>query len=188
MTIEALNIWQSTFKDEVIPTDGPEWPSVFTNWYAARFDTPNLSLPGLTIASGNLPVTFGKAAFEAVFSTLAPGLTQAAAMAIIANAWEAGLIASTVSVLPGDSVGAPLPATIWSVVSASIFDPASVVLGKAKILELIGAENVGDALDAAAPVKFREATLLLTATTTGLDSTPAPAGPLPLVDTARAVG
>lgn len=187
MTLEALSTWQSTFKDQVVPTEGSDWPDNFTDWYAERVDSPRLSLPGLTIAAPPLPVTFGKAAFKAIYSTLTVGLTQAAAMAIIANAWEAGLLASTVSVLPGDSIGTPSPATTWSSVTSCVFDTLSIAAGKNKILELVGAGNVDDALDTPAVVKFREATLLLTVTTTGLDSTPSPGGPLPLVDAARAV-
>ena len=188
MTLDALSIWKSTFKDQVVPTEGPDWPDNKTDWYAERFDTPKLDLPGLTLAAPPLPAVLGKSAFKAIYSTLAVGLTQAAAIAIIASAWEAGLLAATVSVLPGDSIGVPTPATTWSAVSSSIFDPASITLGKAKILELIGAPNVDDAEDSLTPVKFREATLLLTVTTTGLDSTPpGSGGPLPLVDPARAV-
>ncbi len=186
MTLESLSVWQSTFKTDIPPTDGPEWPDSFTDWYAARFDSPNLSLPGLTIAAPPLPVVFGKAAFKSIFSTLTAGLSQSAAMNIVANAWEAGLLASTVQVKVGDSIGAPSPATTWSSVSSSIFDAPSIALGKAKILELIGSPNVADAKDAQMPVKFREATLLLTVTTTGLNSvTPTPG---PLVDPARSVG
>jgi hypothetical protein len=187
MTLEALSIWKSTFKAQVVPTAGPGWPDFLTDWYAQRFNTPMLSLPGLTIA-GALPVVFGSAAFRALYATLAAGLSQSAAVNIIANAWAAGLAASTVTVAPGSSIGTPSPATTFSTVATSIFDAPSILLGKAKILELIGAPNVADALDSQTPIKFREATLLLTVTTTGLNSLPPPGGPTPLVDAARAVG
>jgi len=189
VTLEALDIWQQTFKNDIAPVADDSWPDAFTDWYAERFDTPNLSLPGLTLAAPPLPVVFGKAAFKAIFSTLAPGVSQQEAMETIADAWEAGLLASTVSVVAGDSIGTPSPTTTWSSVSSSVFDAPSIAAGKAKILELIGAPNVGDAAESQTPVKFREATALLTVTTTGLDSTPGGSGgPLPLVDAARAVG
>ena len=187
MTLEALTIWKSTFKAEVVPTASPEWTTNMTNWYTDRINTPNLELPGLTLVAPPLPMVFGSSAFKAIFETLSAGLTQEAAMIIIADAWQAGLDASIVSVLAGDSIGVPSNATTWSSVTSSIFDAPSIAAGKAKILELIGAPNVDDALDAEMPVKFREATLLLTVTTTGLDSTPSPGGPLPLVDALRAV-
>lgn len=188
MTLEALSTWKSTFKTSVVPTAGGGWPDFLTNWYAARFNAPRLSLPGLTIAAPPLPATFGSAAFRAIYATLTQGLTQSAAINIIANAWAAGLAASTVLVKPGDSIGTPSPATTWSTVASSIFTAASVTAGKAKILELIGAPNVADALDSQTPIKFREATLLLKVTTTGQNSVVPPGGPNPLVDTARAVG
>lgn len=186
MSLEPLATWQSTFKAQMPPVAVGTWPLSMTNWYAERFNTPNLDLPGLTLSTSPLPAVFGNAPFMALFSTLAPGLSQAAAMMIVANAWEAGLLASIVTVAPGSSIGAPSPATTWSAVASSIFDPPSIAAGKAKILELVGADNVADALDAQMPVKFREATLLLTVTTTGTDSTPS--GGSPLIDPARPVG
>ena len=185
MALESLTIWQQTFKDEVPPVSDASWPDSITDWYADRFDDPRLSLPGLTINVPPLPVVFGKAAFKGKIVELNPGLSQSAAMTIVADAWELGLNASTVSVIPLDAIGVPSPTTQWSSVTSSVFDPTSVAAGKSKILELIGAPNVDDALDAQFPVKFREATLLLTVTTTGLDSV-APT-PNPLTDPTRAV-
>lgn len=189
MSLDGLSTWKSTFKAAVPPVGDATWPDNFTNWYTARVNAPKLELPGLTIASGTLPVTFGSAAFLAVYATLAAGLTQAAAMGIIADAWEAGLNASSVAVVAGDSIGSPSPTTTWSVVNSCVFDAASITAGKAKIMELVGASNAADALDSEVPVKFREATLLLTVTTEGKDSTPSGSGgPLTLNDNARAVG
>lgn len=188
MSLDDLQTWKQTFKDQVVPTGGDDWPDNLTDWYVGLFDAPKVSLPGLTIVATPLPVVFGASAFKAIYSNLTSDLSQADAIAIIANAWEAGLLTSTVTVLPGDSIGVPVPTTIWSAVTSTVIDAPSIALGKAKILELIGAPNAKDALDSQTPVKFREATLLLTVTTTGLDSTPTPAGPLALVDAARAVG
>ena len=134
MSLEALSIWQSTFETDIPPVADASWPDSFTDWYADRFDSPNLSLPGLTIASPPTPVVFGKSSFKTIFSTLAPGLSQSAAMNIVANAWEAGLLASTIGVVAGDSVGTPSPATTWSSVTSSLIDPASIALCKLKIL------------------------------------------------------
>lgn len=188
MTLEALSIWQSTFKTELPPVKDGSWPDSMTNWYTDRFNTPNLSLPGLVAVPDPTPAVYGSAAFKALFSTLSPGLSQSAAMQIVASAWEAGLLASIVTVSAGSSIGSPSPTTTFSAVTTSVFDPPSIAAGKAKILELVGAANVKDALQAQMPVKFREATLLLTVTTTGLDSTPSGSGgPLPLVDAARAI-
>ena len=186
MTLEALSDWKTTFASDMVPVSDASWPDTMTDWYVARIDTPLLSLPGLTLAVPPLPVTFGAAAFKAIFSSLAQPITQVAAMNIIANAWEAGLLATTVLVKPLDSIGVPSPATTWSAVTTSVFDPASIALGKAKILELIGAPNADNAEDSLTPVKFREATLLLTVTTTGLNSVTPTAGPL--IDAARTVG
>ena len=60
MTLEALSIWKSTFEDDIPPTKGPEWPDSFTDWYTARFNSPLLELPGLTIVVPPLPMTFGE--------------------------------------------------------------------------------------------------------------------------------
>lgn len=185
MSLEALSVWKESFASQVKAVKDEAWKDNFPNWFASVFNAPKLSLPGLLIAVTPLPLTWGKDAFKAIFSTMT---AQSNGAVILGNAWEAGMLASTVQVKAGDSIGVASPATTWSSVTSSVFTPASIAASKAKVLEIAGALPTKNALESQAPVIFREATLLLKVTTTGLDSTPSPAGPLPLVDAERAVG
>jgi len=185
MSLDSLDDWKTSFAAGVKGVKDDSWKDNLPDWYESVLNSPKLSLPGLEIASPPLPFTFGKAAFKAIFETMTK---TSNGPVVVADAWEAGILASVVEVKAGDSIGAPSPTTLWSDVTTSVIDPASIALGKAKILELASAPTVKDATKSHAPIRFYEATLLLTVTTTGLDSTPGPAGPLPLVDAGRAVG
>lgn len=178
MAVDSLNIWKSTLSSLPKVTDG-SWSSSFSSWYANRIIAISPD-PSVLIPAGFL-FTFNVAIFSSMLSSLTPVPTAAAGILGFANAWEAALLASTAVMGPGSALVPPSPPTIFSVVITTVIDPASIALGKAKLLELVTAPPETDANNSLFPEKFRDATLLLTITVTGLDSTPIPAGPLPLV-------
>lgn len=177
MAIDPLATWQSTLN--ALPKVGDNsWTTNFSNWYADR-------IIGITTNPANLvPVgflfTFAKPIFQAQLLTLAPTNSALAGITGFANAWAAALTASTVAVAAGSAIPPPSPATIFGTVISTIIDTASIAAGKAKILELVTAPAVGSALLSEFPVKFRDATILLKITVTGLNSVPPPPGPNPL--------
>jgi len=173
--IDPEPAWLATFI--TIPKVSTDiWATNFANWVEPHVVSAELT--GVIAASD--PFTFNKAVFETALKLLGPESTAIAGIQGFADAWETAILASTLVVSAGDSLGAPSPPTIWSVVAASIIDPPSILLGKAKILELVSSAKVPDASDSDFPKIFRAAFLLLTGTVTGLDSQlPPPAGPGP---------
>ena len=180
MALEPVKTWKSTLAAVPLVADS-SWATNIANWYLARiaFISPD---PTAFVAVGFL-FTFNSATFKTKLLTMTPTTDPAAGALGLANAWEAAILASTAAVLPGSAVlppPVPVPATIFSVVATTIIDSASIAAGKAKILELAAALPVSDANSSQFPIKFREATALLSITVTGADSTPTPAGPLSL--------
>jgi hypothetical protein len=176
MALEPLNIWKSTLA--ALPPTAGAWAPQFSAWYAARI-LPISPDPSIFVAAGFL-FTFNSAIFQTQLTALAPVNNALAGITGFANAWEAAILASTVLVSPGSALVPPTPATIFSVVATSLIDTSSIALGKAKLLELVSAPQVPDANDSQFPEKFREATMLLTMSVTGINSIVPPAGPLPL--------
>ena len=179
--IDPLNVWKSTLKD-LPKVDNPIWAINFANWYGDRIQ--NIEPDPTKLQPAGFVFIFNRVLFASLLSALPPTPSQPAGIAMFAAAWEAAILTTvfpaTLSASSGTVVPPPSPATTFSVVNSVILDPASVAAGKAKILELASAPLTGDATESQFPVKFREATLKLTITVTGLDSTPTPAGPLPL--------
>lgn len=177
MAIKSLQDWKDTL--EALPkVADASWSNTFANWYADMIADIEPD-PSAFTAVGFL-FTFQPTIFANGLSSLPPTTDPASGIIGFATAWEAALLASIALVGPGSVYGPSSPATTFSAVATTIIDIPSIALGKAKLLELIGAAPVDDAQNSQFPVKFREATLLLTFTAVGTDSTPTPAGPLPL--------
>jgi hypothetical protein len=179
--IDPLATWQTTFANLPKVAD-TSWAQNFADWADARV-TSKMKLNG--IGGPNMTFTFNKSLFAAQLIALLPTDDALAGITGFALAWEAAIIASVAATAAGSYIGAPTPSTTWSVVNSTVIDPPSIALGKAKIIELKDAPATDNALDSEFPIKFREAFLLLTVTTDGLDSDGD--GPYPLIDTARAV-
>ncbi len=180
MALQASNLWQTAWKDECPPVPDASWKQNLANFIDARV-TNKLSTSALFSAPGTgaMTFTFGKSAFLGALSDSKP--------ASLASAVEAGILASTVVVAPGAFIGSDAPATKFSVVTVAIVAPASAALAKAKVLSVMGLPPTQNADQSQFPVILREAFLLLKISTTGLDSTPPPAGPLPLIDASGSV-
>ena len=185
MAVDLLSTWKSTLAalPQVADTS---WAANFANWYAGRIagiitDPTKLVPTGWTF-------TFNKSLFTSGLLGLGPTPSAIAGITAFANAWLAAMQASTALMAPGSFVVPTSPKTLFSVVTTTTIDAASTLAAKAKLLELITAPTVDDANNSQFPVKFREATLLLTVTVVGLDSEPPPsAGPGPQPLTASAV-
>ena len=178
MALEPVGTWKSTLA-ALPPVADSSWATAFASWYAARI-LPIEPDSSVFVAVGFL-FTFNAAIFQAQLLTLAPTTDPADGALSFANAWEASLLASVALVAPGSALLPPTPPTIFSVVTTTIIDPTSIAAGKAKILELASAPPVADANNSQFPIKFREATALLSITVSGLNSIPLPGSPTPLV-------
>ena len=181
MAIDSLSTFQTTFKADIIPTKDDSWMDNLTNWVSARVT----GLQASGIGGPNVLWVFNSAVFKAGLSAIS--VEAANGVSGLASSFQSAINASTIVMQPGSFIGSATPANTWSVVSTTMFTPSSVLVGKAKIEELASAPLVNDAINSQFPVKIREAFLLLTIDTSGLDSTPSPGGPLPLIDVGRAV-
>lgn len=183
MAIDSLGVFKSTFADLPKVSDA-SWASNMAAWVNDRVTNKTV----LSGGGGTVPIfTLNQAVLQAGLSSMSASTDQAASINLLANAFQSALTASTMVVATGFYFGSPSPTTTFSEVTTSLIDPASVLLAKAKILELIGAPNVSDPNDSLFPEKIRDCILALTVTTIGFDSTPPPTGPLPLTDALRSV-
>lgn len=182
MPIEPLQTWKDELENLPKVADN-SWALNFANWYASMIIGIEPDPAALTPTGWVF--TFPAPVFAANLQSLAPTDSQLDGISGFADAWLAAAQISTIVVAPGTIVGPPpgTPPAIFSVVNPppeTQIDPSSVTAAKAKILELVTAPPAGSAQDSQFPEKFRDATLLLTISVSGLDSTPTPAGPLPL--------
>lgn len=172
--IDPLSTWQSTLA--ALPKVGDNsWALNFANWYAGRIAAIQPD-PTKLVATGFV-FTFQSPTFASNLQTLGPTASATAGITGFADAWLTAMDASTAVVAPGTFKPPSSPATTFSIVASTVIDPASKTAARAKLLELITAPPVADPLLSQFPVKFREATLLLTITVTGTNSaspTPAP--------------
>jgi hypothetical protein len=178
MALGSETDWKEAFAD--MPTVGDtSWKGNLANVIDSLV-TNKLSSPGLLGPTGQPAAvfTFGKSAFQGALSN--------ANAANLSAAIQAGITASTVTVAPGSYVGTDTPATKFSAVTTAALDVPSIALASAKVLEVAGKTPQADALDSEVPGIFRQAFLLLTLTTSGLNSV-APT-PATLIDAARAMG
>lgn len=77
--------------------------------------------------------TFNAPAFAAPLSALVPTPDPVSGATAMANAWQASVLASVMLVLPGAYVGAPTPATTFSVV-VCVVNPAALAAAYSTLL------------------------------------------------------
>jgi hypothetical protein len=172
--IDPLSTWNSTF-NALPKVSDPSWSLTLANWYADRITGIQPDQTQLNTGAG-FTFVFDSALFAAGLAVLTPTLIQAAGIAGFASAWSAALATTiypvTLLVAPGAFIPPTTPATLFSAVTAAIIDPTSIVAGVAKINELA---TVSPEATSVFAEKFRDATLLLSITVTGLNSiTPTP--------------
>ena len=174
--IDPLDTWLSTFEDLPKVTDS-SWAKNMADWTADR--VVEAELGGVLTATD--PFDFKKAVFQAALELSIPTLDPLTGITQLSLAWASAITASsTLLVFPGDSYGAPSPATTWSAVSSALIDPASIAAGQVLILSLIVSPPVTDPKLSQLPLKMYLAFLALKGDIVGMNSVPPIAGPNPL--------
>jgi len=179
MPIDPEQLWKQRFND--LPKDGGAGGSWATQVAKATDEgvTNKLQLSGIT---GQVTFTFQKAIFENLIKLAVPAPSAFPGAQAIATAWKTATLASVIVVAPGAFIGSPAPPTTFSVVISSVIDPPSVAAGYSTLFTLLTTvQGVSNGLDNIIGPALRKAFSLLTVTVTGIDSTPPPNGPLPLV-------
>lgn len=170
--LEPLDTWKRTL-EQLALTDKTDWVSRFAAWVGMR-STMKLELQGIM---GPVLFTFQNGLFESRLRALMSTDKKPIGAEQFASAWQAAVQASQMVVMPGASLGAPTPATLWSAVT-SLLDPPSILLAKARLhAELSRIDGVLKTNESRLPEAFRNAFLTLTASATGINSTypfPAP--------------
>ena len=179
MAMDQESDWTKAFAD-LKPDKTPAWAAAMADAVDARV-TGKVELSGLI---GKPTFTFNKAVFAAQLMALKPVPDAVAGMTGFANAWATAMTASTMVVTPGSALGAPSPATLWSVIFTSLIDASSVQLAKTLLISTLPTiPLVKDATQSKFGATFRKAFLMCSASVTGLNTLPPPPagpGPLPL--------
>ena len=139
---------------------------------------------GLKGITGKLQFTFPIALFQTGLLGLAPLPDASAASQAWAMAWGNAVLTSIMVIPSGAIFGAASPKTTWSAPPVVVLLPPSVQaaqLSLATDLAAAGADPAKKADDNKLGAALRKAFLLLQFSATGLDTTPTPAGPLPLI-------
>lgn len=180
--LDPSSTWSSTF-NALPKTADASWAA---NMADAVDSLTSSKLTISTIKTVPAAFVFGKSAFKSALEVLVPVDSAAQGASNFAGAWEKGLLASTMTVTPGASVGLPAtPANIFSAAS-SLVDPPSITSAKAGLVSALTSIVPSETADAFAEA-FRTAFLALTCSTTGMNSIPPPGGPTPLNDPFAAV-
>ena len=179
MAIDDLTTWQNKWAELPKVVDN-SWKQNIADYIDDRIS--NLKLDSYTPDS-NIAFTFNKSIFLAGLADVDSGLGNGAI--VMGTAFQSAIDSSILLLTPPISIGTPSPTTTFSSITTSVFTPTSSLAASNKIAELVNAEKVLDPLLSEFPVKLREATLLLKANISGLDSsTPTP---LALSDLNRSV-
>ena len=168
MALNPLSNWQQTHK-ELKKVINLAWASKNGDWYNGQLVSIATD-PSVLDTTTGFTFTFGVAAFVAALSAIPPTIDQEAAANGWASAWAAGMTAAVLVVSPGAFVPPPPnPTGTFSAVLTSTIDPPSIVAGQDIIADKMSKKQNG--LNSKIPEIFREATLKLTITVAGSDST-----------------
>jgi hypothetical protein len=173
MPLEPPDVWKSTFAQLPLVKDA-NWAGNVAKWLNERL-TGKLQLAPIL---GPVTFTFQVGIFESQLKPLPPVDKALDGASHFATALEAALQASQMMVTPGCCLVAPVPPTLWSVVT-TVIDASSVQTVKQTLQQsLTGAAEVDDGMKSSVAMAFRNAIMMLTCTSTGINCvTPTP-GPL----------
>lgn len=179
MPLAAESKWIDDFADPLI------LPSVSNDtWKANLSSYVTLEVAGMGLANASIPpvFTFNSATFLSGLGDYDAN-DNPIGVTSMADSFQAAINASQMVVAPGTAIGVVSNATKFSVVTSTLPVSSSVSSAKNIILELEEAEATSDASKSEMPKKLYEAFSTLQYTIVGSDSTPPPAGPLPLTVT-----
>ena len=187
MAIDALGPGPGTWKTTLAALPkvaNDSWADNFAAWYAGRLT--GIEPDSAALVPVGFVFTFPESTFADGLRALGPSEDALAAIEDFAAAWRTAIeemvYPTSLAVDVGTTVApfSPAPNTTFSEITSVVIDSDSIDAAVEKIVELATASPVADPFDSEFPVKFREATLLLTITVTGKDSQPPPsAGPGP---------
>jgi hypothetical protein len=170
----------SDFKSAIAglkPDNTPMWAKAL----ADAVDGLVTNKAGLGVVTGTFTFTFNKALFMTGIMALTATVVTPMAAQLIGVAWGNAMLSSTMVTAPGAFIGAPAPPTLFSVIISTVIDPPSIVAAQTALIATLSVmQAVEVAQDSALAPALHTAFMSCTATITGLDSTPTPAGPLPL--------
>jgi hypothetical protein len=183
--IDPLAIWKSEFAKLPLDPTGAAGALNLAKYINARVSNKLGMSP--KVAAVDAPA---KAVFTwqpSVFVASLLGLTFSPVAAVgalkMSSAWASATQASTFIVAPGAVISPPPPPSTGasSVITLSIVEPPSIVKSQQALFKgLLSAGQAATALDSEIPKLLYEAFLGLTFAVSGLDTTPTPAGPLPI--------
>lgn len=168
MAIDALSVWKSTMAALPKTTDNT-WAANFSGWINDRLASADTD-PTQLVNATPLSFVLDDAGMQSDLEALSPSSNATTAIADFADAFEASLNNTVVVVTAGAFIPPSGPTTLFSAVSSTTIDAASITAAKAKINELASEPPVADVDDSKFPEKYREAFLLLTITVIGTDS------------------
>lgn len=180
--IDPLSVWKSSLAALPKVSDS-SWSNNFAGWVADRVVNITTNPSNLVLTSP-LIFIFNTSAFAAALLSLAPTTDATAGITAFADAWANTISTITYPTSLSVATGASDPSAIptykgtFSTITSVIIQPASILSGKAKIIELASAVPVSDPNDSLFPVKFRDAFLELKIKVVGLDSDPGTPSPL----------
>lgn len=178
MSQDVLAIWREEFKNLPITKEN-DWAQNIGDTIEARVTNKLQLAPPF----GGPPTrfTWQKGLFVSAIENLQPVTDPVSGRTAIANAWLNSVLASQMTSLGGNFVGAPSPATTFGAPPIITIDPPSAAAAHATLLQgLLNLEPVSEA-PGNFPNLFFAAFGALTFTATGINSLPPPTGPLPLV-------
>lgn len=182
--LDPSSSWSDQFNNLPKVADS-SWALNLAN-VVSTLTTGKLEIPSIQTAPASF--LFGIAAFKSALELLTPVGSAAEGAMNFANAWEQGLLASTMTVLPGATVGLPpTPANTFAPTPATMIDPPSIAAAKAGLVAAISGIAPGPDANAFAD-SFRTAFLTLTCSTTGMNMVTPPSGPQPLLNPFAPVG
>lgn len=165
--------WLDAYAELPLTSDPQAWKTNLGDYLEET--TAGLSLANFIIADP--PFTFNKDVFVS-------NLTDVNGVLGLSTAFSQAITSSTMVVSTGDSISNPAapPSSILGATPPPTCTvvPASIQTGANVILTLASAPLTNDPNNSQFPIKLRQAFAGLLYSVVGVDSTPAPSGPLPI--------
>jgi hypothetical protein len=183
MALDPLDTWKEEL-EKLPQSDVPAVGSLeFAGWYKDRIINIETDSSALDTSAG-FTFTFNFVLFAALLKVPPPVDVASVGVTTFALSWQLAMVTTIypalLNVAPGAFIGAPTPPNLFSVINSVVIDPPSLAAGFDRLVELAESVPAETAKEADLSLAMKEATELLTITVVGLDSTPSPAGPLPL--------